>query len=339
MILVTADLHFTDNPRDDYRHKFQRWLRDTVRERKPNLVIILGDLTEAKDYHSASLVNKVVDHIYRLSRLAPVIILRGNHDGRYADNAYWAFLHRIDGVSWIGEPRYASDLEYAAGAGLKGLFLPHSTSPTRDWAGLDLNQPLIFAHNTFAGADGGRGRKLAGIEAPFPPGASVVSGDVHIPQTFGKITYVGAPYTVDFGDDFNPRLLMVVNGGTSNGGLWRLKSIPCEGPQKRLVEINAPTELAKQRHLYKGDIVKVRLKIAAGDYPRWPEWRDKIYAWCEKRGLIAYPQAVFDTKPKARLKKVVDVKTDEELLTAYAKRQGLDAATLKTGLNLMRRGG
>lgn len=335
MILITADLHFSDHPRDDYRHKFQRQLRAIARKHQVTCTLVLGDLCEQKDFHSAALVNTVVGHFYRLAQIAPIIVVRGNHDYRGNPNSpFFAFLSRIECIGWISAPTLASDplnVPTAALAGLQALFLPHTTNPGRDWADLDLDQPWVFTHNTFSGADGGDGRKLAGIDPPFPKRTKIVSGDVHIPQTVGQVTYVGAPYTVDFGDSYEPRVLLLDRE--------RLHSVACPGPQKRLVEVGDPRELDRCAGLNPGDIFKVRLRLAAADYARWPELRDQVYQWGEAQNLVVHqvqPVVAPALRSPASRTGVVAPKTDEELLAAYARSRGLDAATVKTGLNLLR---
>src|SRR5205814_1607714 len=90
------------------------------------------------------------------------------------------------------------------------LFLPHTNNYKRDWKGLDFSKyQWIFAHNTFQGANIGP-RRLEGIPTSiFPRNAKVISGDIHVPQHFGPIEYVGAPYRIDFGDDYEPRVLFL----------------------------------------------------------------------------------------------------------------------------------
>lgn len=340
-VLVTADLHFSNNPRDQYRHDWQRRLRMLAREHKVSAVVILGDLCEAKDSHPAPLVNAVVNHIYRLSRVAPVFILMGNHDYVSWENPYFAFLHRIDAVSWMGAitvtgagKNALTKLPEVAIRALERLgrvlWLPHTPDYLRDWKGVDFKADWIFAHQTFAGASLGT-RSLDGIPTDiFPRGSRIISGDIHKPQIVGPVTYVGAPYTKDFGDDYEPRVLLIEGN--------RVKSISCEGPQKRLLEISSLKQLERwERRLAPGDILKVRVLTDASDYAKWGATADRIRSWGEERGFVVHMvQPVVQSEPLQLKARKLAPKTDEELLKAYVKRNGVDERTLKIGLELLK---
>lgn len=329
-MLITSDLHLSSNPRDEYRHDFIGRLRKMVNEYKINVLAILGDLTEQKDKHSAELVNRVVGHIDRLAQsVSKLIILRGNHDWLNDPSMpYFKFLGRLPNVSWINEPT-------AVGP---GLFLPHTTNYKKDWAKYIDNGfgdfQIAFAHNTFAGAlgdFGDTGRVLEGIPTDiFPKGLTVISGDVHSPQTVGTVIFVGAPYTVDFGDKYSPRVLIYDDG--------RLSSIPCRGPQKQLVEIKAVSELSKVKGLREGDILKVRVTIDRAESAVWAEIREEVRAWGVERGYLVHnvqpviedAQRRLDTAKRRRVSK-----TDEQLFSDYCRRMGIDDRTAGVGRKIM----
>lgn len=325
MILITGDLHWTDNPRDEYRHQFRKWLWKYIRDHKIDHLVILGDLTESKDEHKAELVNRIVNHIYQLSKVCRITILRGNHDyASDSDNPFFEFLKHLQGeVTWINKPTIQDGF----------WFLPHTTNYKRDWAGLVLTEPgIIFTHNTFQGADIG-GRTIEGIPTDIFGKAKVISGDIHVPQEFDDITYVGAPYTIDFGDVYDPRVLLIRPG-------TRL-SIPVPGPQKTLIEAPWNPDISKiiGDGIWKGDMLKIRIKIKVGDYDRWPEMQEKIRTWASKNDYTIYMiQPILSEKPRMLKARKVDPKSDDNLLRAYAKQNSsVDDQTLKTGLFLSRK--
>jgi predicted phosphodiesterase len=317
--LITADLHWSDNPRDQYRHDFVGWLLGTLKSHKVDRVLILGDLCEQKDYHSAWLVNKVVEHLDQISNCAQVTVLRGNHD--YAaspDNPFFEFVHKIEGIDWINTPYLKGD----------ELFLPHTTNYKRDWKKVDLAKAKwIFTHNTFAGAAVGP-RTLEGIPTDiFPESVRVVSGDVHAPQEVGTVTYVGAPYTVDFGDDYQPRVLLLSSKD-------KLSSVPYKGPQKRLVTMTWPT--MPDSMISPGDILKVRVQIEGSQYARWQEIKDKIMTWGDRNKYQIYMvQPVMVSPATKTASRRTDPKSDQELLETYAKQRNIDPNTLTVGLKLL----
>jgi hypothetical protein len=71
----------------------------------------------------------------------------------------------------------------------------------------------VFAHATFDGAISETGYQLTGVDPNIvrEARATVISGDVHKPQTManGHIEYVGAPYHIHFGDNYDPRVMLI----------------------------------------------------------------------------------------------------------------------------------
>ena len=333
-VLITGDLHFSDNPRDAYRHEWVSWFLTQVKKHKAGGVVLLGDLTEAKDRHGGWLTNKVVAHLAAMAKLCPLIVVQGNHDflGDPRDG-FFGFSGRLDGVTWVSLPTAGKDLPAAFSMGLgPALFLPWTGDYKRDWAewlgkgGFHAYAP-IFCHQTFDGADVGYGRKLDGVPASiFSYGTEddlVIAGDIHVPQKLGPVTYAGAPYTVDFGDDYAGRILKLDGR--------KLTSIVYEGPQKRLVDIEI--DWLQEAKVNAGDIVKVAIRMA--DKERWAETRDAVMRWGEKRKVWVYSVVPVMAKAKQRVRGKVEARTDDELLGAFCKRRGLSESVAKTGRFLM----
>lgn len=328
-ILVTSDPHWSANPRDEYRHDFVKTLGKLILEHKVDELYLLGDLTESKDKHDAELVNRVVGHVDRLSGMVDrTVILKGNHDWLNDPSMpFFKFLGRLPNVKWINSPTL---LEHGM------LFLPHTTDYKRDWAEWIKTKfegiALVLTHNTFEGTLGDNSTRLDGIPpSVFPKDLTVLSGDVHNPQRIGPVTYVGAPYTVDFGDAYEPRLLLLDDDG-------RLESIDCRGPQKMLVEVKSLRELDKVRSLQKGDIIKVRVTIDRAQTAVWHEMRDEVRVWGEEHGyrvhvvqpVVEDADRRLDTAKRRRVSK-----TDEQLFSEYCRRMGIDDRTTEVGRKLL----
>jgi hypothetical protein len=324
--LITADLHLSDNPRDAYRHAFLPWLRKLVQKRNVERVLLLGDLAEEKDRHGAWLTNTIVDELSKLASWCPVWIIPGNHDYRDVEVPFFEFLKEVKNIRWIGRP---------TGIG-RDIFLPHTRDHERDWKGIAFKDyEWAFAHNTFTGAETGFGYKLEGIPlSVFPKGLRVVSGDVHFPQTLGALTYVGAPCLNDFGEDFEPRVLM------RDGD--RLTSIAYPGPQKRLVTVRSVKEL-KQLSFNQDDVLKVQVTLdSPAAYQDWPNIRAAVREWgaAHEYDLHAVQPLVEGGTMRAEKKPLkIAAQSDEEVLDAYAKQRGVDERTLKTGHFLMEKAG
>ena len=334
-VLITADWHLSDNLRDSYRQEFINTLPLQIVKHKVRLLLVLGDLTEEKDRHAARLVNNIVNCLSRLATTCPIIVLKGNHD-YVADptTPYFRFLSKLPDILWINEPTPSEKLPGSIQEilGEPALFLPHTRDYQQDWKIFDFNKyQLFFCHQTFAGADSGNGMFLDGIlSTVFPSTALVFSGDIHKPQRIDQIRYCGAPYTVNFGDNYKPRMLLLTDK--------EVVSIPCAGIQKRLVEIKSLDELKHQPELNPGDILKIRMSLTPEQRSDWPNMQKTIYAWGEKQGFVVH--AVQPTINVAGLiAKSIDCrkpKSDEELLTQYANKHNIDDRTLRTGLELLR---
>lgn len=334
-ILVTADIHLNDNPRDSYRHAWMKKLPNIVRHHKADAVFILGDLTESKDRHGAWLVNEIVSHVHGLSQVAPVVIAKGNHDYVDATNPFYAFMGRLSGVSWVGAPLDAKNLPTPLLARMKRtLFLPHTPHFERDWANLDFKAyDWIFAHQTFTGANVGFGRQMTGIDPKIFGKAKVISGDIHVPQSIKgtNVTYVGAPYTVDFGDDYDPRVLLIEDGSV-------VTSIPCKGPQKRLIEIAVNSKLTSEQAVA-GDIVKIRVTVSVALAAQWPARKEQLRRVAESRGYVVDDIVpIFERRSIKTKRDATTRRSDDELLEAYGKARTIDATTLRVGKIIMEKG-
>jgi hypothetical protein len=323
--LITSDLSLTDNPRDEYRWLFlEKTLPILLKTEKVWTLYVLGDLTEEKDNHGSWLVNRISDAFYKLSQEVNIIILRGNHDYSGSGFPFFSFLDMVQNILFIDTPTQVGDY----------LFLPHTTNYRRDWDPIKdsfRNHPMIFAHNTFEGAMA-NGIVLPGIPPSyFPPSCLIIAGDIHTPQT-GKVTYVGAPYTVDFGDDYSPRVM------TIRDKPFRFESIPVPGPQKRLVILDRHGLPENPRGVNKGDILKLRVGLAKQDYAKWPEIRDRVRTMATEQGYVVYavePIIQKTDRSAAVKKRAGTTETDEELLRRYARTHSIDDKTLKVGLELL----
>lgn len=330
MILFTADLHQSANPRDAYRDQWFAKLPELARRSKASCVIIGGDLTEEKDKHGSWLVNRICDHVQAVSIVCPVIIYKGNHDYVSEDEPYFSFLNHIDYVTFISNPTELT----IEGLG-KCLFLPHTRNWEHDWRDFDLrSRDNVFLHASVAGADLGNNRRADGVETDrlFDKRQRVYAGDIHIPQSIGNVSYVGAPYTVDFGDDYKPRVMLIHPD--------RFVSLPCTGPQKRLVEITMKQtlEVLDKLETTKGDVFKVRVHITKFTNDAWSKVVDVVREWGEERSVIihavqpvtAEPEGtrVMRTKSRARV-------DDKQTVATFGKSRGVDERTLKTGYYIM----
>lgn len=334
-VLVTADLHFSDNPRDNYRHVFVDTLIATIQEYDVKTLLVLGDLTEKKDKHSAWLVNQVAEHFNVLSSWVKIIILQGNHDALDVECPFFRFLHLIRSprrIRWISDPT-ETDIE---GLG-RCLFLPHTHDYRKRWENLFRSNTFdfIFAHNTFDGTISESGMTLDGVPTSvFPKGVPVIAGDIHKPQQVGPVTYVGSPYLIDFGDDFEPRMLLIKPSG-------KIESIACPGPQKRIVHASdvLSDDMTIVGTLNPDDVIKVKVEVTREEYSRWNEIQRKIREWSEDNGANVHTiqpivEAAGSQREQRKGTNSKERESDEKLIKRYAAGMRLGSKIVRVGLSI-----
>lgn len=211
MKLLVSDLHLTDSPNETYRWKIFDEIRNQLEKRDITEIIFLGDLTDKKDKHSSWLVNRIVEEIILTSTLyAPVTMyfLKGNHDYIDEKNPFFAFLSKLEGVCFISKPTMFGN----------NFFIPHIHNPTKEYFidliknGVDADS-YVFLHQPFLGAKINEKYELENcidaIDIFKELKGRVFSGDIHIPQVLGNITYVGAPYPLHYGDEYEGRFILI----------------------------------------------------------------------------------------------------------------------------------
>lgn len=257
-MIITADLHLTDRSQDEYRWAVFDWLEQIADKYDHEVpVLILGDLTDRKDNHSARLVNRIIDRLYEAHKNSKIYfyILKGNHDFVDPKTPFFKFLSHLSWVEFITDP-YFLDIY------IKVLMLPYSKEATFEWTDpikkYQERIDLICTHCTVKGSVASNGYELDSSITPsffeeLGYDGLVLSGDIHVPQRIRNVVYVGSPYHVHFGDSFEPRILEVV---VKNDELvideHRFKS-----PKRLVVTIESIGDIEKY-DIDTGDQVKVR---------------------------------------------------------------------------------
>jgi DNA repair exonuclease SbcCD nuclease subunit len=325
-VLVTADWHLTELPKDAYRYKALEWIYDYATKHDVECVVILGDLTHNKNNHPDRLVNNVVELLHKFASRFRVIILQGNHDYIESDCAFFHFVRLIKGIEWIRRPQ----LTPIKGLGSCG-FLPHTRDYAKDWGNIKRDWSdvaLIFAHNAFDGASAESGRELSGIPRSVFPDVQVISGDIHCPQVIGddcQVIYVGAPYTQKFGDDYEPRILLLSNRA--------ITSVSVPGPQKVLFDLKSenPKEWEKKLKYKEGDMIKVRYHLANGQRDEWSEIRKRLQTFFGEDAMI---QPIIAKEAMERVTGKHEHQSDKDLVRSYGQHEELSPDIMVIGYEL-----
>lgn len=322
--LITADIHLSDRARDSYRFGLFPWLVEQQKKFNPQATFLLGDITENKDRHSASLVNRLVDELIGLK--PPVYILKGNHDYTSPDNPYFRFLNCVDGVEFI------SDVDHITGLGVS--MIPHClTQQELDQAcgTIPPETTTVFGHQCLDGAIAETGSRLTGLRWP-DIGIPTWCGDIHRPQKVGSVTYVGAPYQVRFGDNFTPRVLLLNNGKEQN--------LYFPSPRKWSLTIRDHEELLKHKDLRKGDQIKVVLELAREEVVNWATEKQSVLDACKELGFEVYGvdlKVLTNTRrQRLRIDENTQAKTNEDVLGAFCQAENVASEIKKRGMELLK---
>lgn len=326
--LITADLHLSEQPVNSYRIDFlKNQLPKLLIKHKIERLIIAGDLTELKDHHSGWLTHHMVEGMAKLADMVEVVVVEGNHDFIDIEYPFFRFMELLGteyGIRWIRQPTELNGL----------LLLPHTSDYKHDW----LNTPiqysrskLIVTHNTFDGASSERGSKLKGIPLSVLPNLPIISGDVHQPQRLKNLQYVGPPYTVYFGDDYDPRVFIIDDR-------WQISSHPTNTPRKRQLDLDYPIKASEFAGCQPGDIIKLRIAITTKEAPEWSRIRDDARSLAAKKGfhIFAVQPLVRNIKWHSASKAATgQLKSDEQLIKEYCARRNADKTTMARGIRFV----
>jgi DNA repair exonuclease SbcCD nuclease subunit len=279
--LLISDLHLVDDSSCEYRWSLFPWVNQVVRDEGVKTVLILGDLTDAKDNHSAELTNRVVAAIKSIP--CQITILVGNHDWLKAGQEFFRFLNVLPNVRYITSPSEDQ------GVGLRDVsayFLPYSKNPAKDWEGMDFSHyDYLFMHQTVTGSISSNGMSMAGDDLPDLNAGKVYSGDIHVPQVIKGVEYVGSPYHVHFGDAFKPRAVLIDVHRRAHD--LHFKTI-----SRMALTVSSLRELRKIK-LSPGDQVKLKIELTEAEKHDWSRIRrEAVSVLREAEAVVAGVQLV-----------------------------------------------
>lgn len=283
--IIISDLHLDDTQKNDYMWEIFPWLFNQIDKYDVQLVYILGDITDKKDRHPSRLVNrfcKFLDRVFdEIEHEVHFVILKGNHDFVDEGSPFFEFLKgKGDRVSYIKEP-----WDNRVSDNLRNLLLPYTDTPEDDWEDFDFTiYKTVFMHQEVEGCVfanqhiTGRGISKDYFSSRGFKGM-VYSGHIHVPQIVGKnITYVGAPYSVRFGDSYLGRALLV---GKDNKVL---DSLYPDFLRKYSVRIEGVKEL-DEYEIASGDRLKIEIILPRCDMHLYDEMREGVRDWCQKHDI------------------------------------------------------
>jgi len=325
--LLVSDLHLTANPADEYRWALFPWLWHQLVINKCRTLFIGGDITDAKDYHGAELVNRLTRAMVQTaSHVEQIIINRGNHDYLREGHTFFEFLNLWPNIRYFTKP---ADL---SAEGESVLLLPYSKNPAQDWAALSLaDYQYLFMHQTLAGSVSSNGQRMEGDLMPeLHRVGKIWSGDIHVPQVIGPVEYIGSPYPVHFGDSFRGRaVLLDADGKPSN---LRFPSI-----RRMALKVDSLDAIVAQR-LSAKDQVKIELTMTAAEAHEWKAIKRAIIEHVASTGAELHGLSLAikaDRKRVDAVKHGQAARTPRGTVLAYVEAEDLGANALQVGLELL----
>lgn len=325
--LITSDLHLTAQPKDAYRWKLFPWLQDECVSGQVKSLVILGDITDAKDYHPSELVLKLFAEIKALATLVKnVYILLGNHDYLREGSPTFAALEAIPGVHFITS-------RHETFGDTSVLWLPHTRTPSRDWADVDASHfNYVFMHQTVSGSIASNGQKMEGEALPdFAGWGKIYSGDIHVPQKIGAVEYVGSPYHVHFGDRFKPRCIYLTRRGAED--------VAFESTQRWVLRCSSLQELRRLiRTTEEGDQIRVAYTLPAAEKHQWASIRQEVSLIAKQAGVELHGTSLqIDTqRQRVRINNAAARGlTSAEIVSQFVEAEGWGPDALDIGLDLL----
>lgn len=334
--LVITDLHFTSNEEDSYRWSIFEHLAELLDKHKIQQLLILGDLTEKKDRHSASLVNRLFDNICFLSllpNLENIFILCGNHDYSSKEHPFFEFTSGIPKVKFITDIFIDDDC----------LYVPYNYSLEElekiSFSDMIKNTKIdtLFLHHVIEGACWYGDKRAEDTRHGFLSLSSlqqfknVYSGHIHTAQEYKNVTYIGAPYHIDYEDTTQGRcLLLPKNEFIYFDSLF---------PKKLSFDVSSIEELNLISKVIKPkDFLKVNFLICTNDRYKITDLRNEVLTFCKKYDIVLTNLnfSLNDTElEKEALKtKYVHCNIKEQIIN-YCKENNLSEAFLSLGLSFI----
>jgi exonuclease SbcD len=302
-------------------------------------------------------------YLSALAALAPVLVIRGNHD-KPGDLDIYGQLGTKCGISVVTTPRVITAVSPAGVLAVGCLPYPEKSSlvaanlPASEIAGAvhrafaavfsDLGRqldecavPTLFAgHVTIGGAELSVGQPLVGQDlqidathlAQLPASTVRVFNHIHKPQEIHGAYYVGSIAPVDYGEVERKRFLELVHDGQR----WHVESVPLDIPPMYHVDGVATRDAftwavrkgpdgpeTVAPESWAGADVRVRFRFSAADAGAIDLIKARIIAEFAEAAHLEL-EPVATTTREVRAPEVVAAPTLDAKLRAWATAAGLD---------------
>ena len=203
-ILILTDIHLRSDYVVGYLDKQIETLTKLVNNKKPNAVVINGDIFHKRNPRGPELL--AFKQLLTGLKTKQIIINRGNHDTISKSDATATVL------SLFADERIkiVEHTEVVHICGVDLLFVPHYEDEKRILDGIKSHKDIpIFGHWGFQGCVASRGRQYESlINLHHLDDRYVFLGHLHTPQVFkDKVFICGTQYSVSFGESNQDKYL------------------------------------------------------------------------------------------------------------------------------------
>lgn len=235
-IIAIGDPHFKSDNIPEIELFIQKII-DIVHEKKPDLIILLGDILDTFEKINIYPLNKACEFINKLRKISKTIVLVGNHDMgslSFLTKNHWlnplkewentvivdeVIIEKINGENFIFAPFVPN-----------GMFEKALNTIGDTWE----HSSMIFCHQEFYGCSMGSIISVEGDKWSLnnPP---IISGHIHNKQKPQEnIFYVGSSTQTSFGEDGN-KIIAYIEFENKN---HKIEEIELILPKKKILHMD-----------------------------------------------------------------------------------------------------
>jgi DNA repair exonuclease SbcCD nuclease subunit len=188
-VLFVGDIHATPEELDDVA-SLMKLVEYVALDEEVDVVCLLGD-----SYHTHNIIRAEVMAFYRetFKRWKKIgtwetLALVGNHDYAGEGQLVHAMMIHEEQIRVVDAPLEREGVLFMPYYADREKFVQDAQPPKGEIA------RTLVCHQTFSGASYENGFKAEdGVDPALIPHSQIISGHIHAPQSFGKVTYLGAP--------------------------------------------------------------------------------------------------------------------------------------------------
>jgi DNA repair exonuclease SbcCD nuclease subunit len=179
-----------------------KWVESVAEEKKPDLIVNLGDTLDTHSIIRSEVLSTVNDHVDRVRDLKiPMVMVLGNHDMHKPNSSRY---HALEVFKGRRDLLVADTIMVVDGI----TYIPYLPDPS-SWPRIATD--IAVTHNTFIGADYGFRLADQGIPVDQVRCDLVVSGHIHKHQTIQSVLYPGTPMSTGASDANQVKGLTIID--------------------------------------------------------------------------------------------------------------------------------